>query len=381
MIPYSRQTISSDDIKAVVRVLKSDWLTQGKNVSDFEESLSKYVGSKYVVVFSSGTIALQAAYFALGIKKNDQVITSPLTFAATTNALIWQGGVPVFADVLEDGNLDPVDVERKITEKTRAIVIVHYAGMPADISKFKKIAKKHNLLIIEDGAHALGAEFNGVKIGSISDMTMFSFHPVKSITTGEGGAISTNNKKYYEQLLLFRSHGITKDSKKFINKPDGEWYHEMQILGQNCRLTDFQSALGKSQLNNLDKFINIREKIALRYNTLLKDIPNLKLPKIILNRKSSWHLYTIRIINNGKINRSFVFNELRKAGIGVQVHYIPVYWHPYYASLGYIKGLCPKAEEFYSQETSLPVYPSLKVKQQDYVVKTLKNILNSNEKL
>jgi perosamine synthetase len=379
MIPYSRQTIEEDDIQAVIKVLKSDWLTQGPAVREFEKVLAQYVGSKYAVAFSSGTAALQAAYYAIGIKKGDEIITSPLTFAATANAALWQGGKPVFVDIKKDGNIDPDLIEKKINKNTKAITAIDYAGMPADLDEIKKIAKKHKIIFIEDAAHSLGAEYKGKKVGSQADMTMFSFHPVKPITTGEGGVITTNSKEYFEKLILFRSHGITKNSSKFRHKSPGAWYHEMQILGQNYRLTDIQAALGISQLKKLSKFSKKRNQIVERYNKLLKNIPGLILPEIPKSsfKKSSWHLYPVRIStgNINKINRQEVFKKLQEAGIGVQVHYIPVYFHPYYEDLGYKKGLCPCAEEFYQTEISLPVFPTLSLKDQKYIVNTLISVL------
>lgn len=375
MIPYSHQFIDKDDLNSVKEAMLSDWLTQGPKVKEFETALAKYCGSKYAVAVSNGTAALQAAYFAINIKKGDEIITSPLTFAATSNAAIWQGAKPVFVDIDETGNIDPDLIEEKITKKTKAIVAIDYAGLPCNLDRLIKIAKKHGLSLIEDAAHSLGAEYKSKKVGGIADLTTFSFHPVKSITTGEGGAIMTNSKELYEKLLVFRSHGITKDQDRFINKSHGPWYHEMQELGLNYRLTDIQAALGISQLNKLDSFINKRVGIVERYDKELGGINGLILPKAVFkDRRSSWHLYPIRVRSE---NRVFIFEELQKNGIGVQVHYIPVYWHPYYQKLGYKRGSCPNAEKWYGSEISIPIYPSLKKEDQKRVIEVLKEILKN----
>ena len=374
MIPYSHQSIDEEDIKAVEDVLKSDWLTQGPKILEFENALASYCDAKYAVVFSNGTAALHAAYFASGLKRDDEFITSPLTFAATANAGLYLGAKPVFADVDENGNLDPKEVEKKIGKNTKMIAVVDYTGRPAKLDEFKKIARKNNLVLIEDACHALGAEYGGKKIGSVSDMTVFSFHPVKSITTGEGGAVLTNNEDYLKKLKLFRTHGITKENLKFKKKNDGDWYYEMQELGFNYRMTDIQATLGISQLKKLNDFIRKRKKIAGKYKAALKSLSDyLILPVEDKIHFSAWHLYTIRLKN--KKRRLEVFEKLKKAGIGVQVHYIPVYYHPYYQKLGYKKGLCPKAEQFYESVISLPIFPLLKKQEQSFVIDSLKDIL------
>lgn len=375
MIPYSRQWIDKKDIQEVVKVLRSPFITQGPKVKEFEESIARYCGSKYAVSFSSGTAALHAAYYAAGFKTGDEVITSPLTFAATANMLVAVGATPVFVDIeTVTGNLDPRMVEKKITKKTKAIVGVDYAGLPVDISALKKIAKKHKLTFIEDAAHALGASYGGKKVGAHADMTMFSFHPLKSITTGEGGAIVTNNKEYYEKLLLFRSHGITKDVKKLIKKNNPAWYHEMHDLGYNYRITDIQAALGVSQMKKLDLSMEKRRALALRYQEELKDLKNFILPTVYPGSESSWHLFALRLVPSKRQLRDFCFAELQKAGIGVQVHYLPVYRHPYYEARGYKKGLCPNAELFSESEISIPIFPILSSRDQALVIKAIKNI-------
>lgn len=377
IIPYSCQTITSDDIKAVVRTLQADFITQGPQIEIFEKTLAQYTEADYAVVFSSGTAALQAAYFAADIKAGDEIIISPLTFAATANAVFWQSGRPVFADIEEDaGNINPKEVEKKITKKTKVITAVDYAGLPAKLDELKQIAEKNKLLLVEDAAHALGAFYKGKKIGGISDMTIFSFHPLKSITAGEGGAVTANNKYFYERLKIFRNHGITKERSKLQNKNDNDWYYEMQELGLNYRLTDIQCALGRSQLKKINKFIEARQKIAKHYNEAFKNTPNFILPKETEEARSSRHLYPIRVAGKLINKRDDIFKKMRQAGIGVQVHYIPVYLHPYYQKLGYKAGLCPKAEVFFRTELSLPIFPKLKLKEQQYIIRKLKELIS-----
>lgn len=369
MIPYGKQTIEADDLEAVSEVLKSDCLTQGPKVVEFERALADYCGAKHAVVFSNGTTALQAAYFAAGLKEGDEFITSPLTFAATANAGLWQGGRPVFADVdPATGNLDPSAVERAVTARTKVIAPVDYAGRPADLAFFRDLARRKNILIIEDSCHALGASTPAGKVGSVSDMTVFSFHPVKSITTGEGGAVLTHDDGLARRLAAFRTHGITK------KHPD--WRYEVGELGQNGRLTDIQSALGISQLRKVDRFISARAKIARAYDEDLRGSDGLTLPPIAEDGASAWHLYPLRI-KRGCLpgGRSEAFARFHQEGIGVQVHYIPVYLHPLYAHLGYQKGLCPVAELFYEEEISLPIFPSLREEERGRVVEAVRSIL------
>lgn len=376
-IPYGHQWIDEKDIKEVIKVLKSDWITQGPKIKEFEEALCKYTGAKYAVAVSSGTAALHIACLAAGIKEGDEVITTPITFVATANCILYCGGRPVFADIQEDTvNIDPDEIKKKITKMTKAIIPVHFAGHPCDLEEIYEIAKENNLIVIEDACHALGAEYKGSKIGSCkySDMTVFSFHPVKSITTGEGGAVLTNNKDLYEKLLLLRNHGITKDKRKFINKKEGGWYYEMHELGFNYRITDIQSALGISQLKKLDKFIKRRREIVDIYNKELSEIDEIILPVERPYVKSSWHIYYIRLKNPQK--RRFVFEKLQEKGIGVQVHYIPVYRQPYYqTNFGYKKGDYPKAEDYYHRSLTVPLYPKIKISGIINIMKILKGVL------
>ena len=362
-IPYGKQWIDDEDIKAVVEVLKSDYLTTGPKIEEFEEKFAAYVGAKYAVAVSNGTAALHAACFAAGIGPGDEVITTPLTFAASANCVLYQGGKPVFADIdPETYNISVEEIKKKITNKTAAVIPVHFTGQPCDMEEIYEIARENNLIVIEDAAHALGATYKGEKIGNcrFSDMTVFSFHPVKHITTGEGGMITTNDKELYEKLKLFRTHGITKEPDRYIRKTDESWYHEQQFLGYNYRMTDIQAALGISQLKKSDEFLKRRREIARIYNQKLAEIEWIKLPYQETDRESSWHLYVIQVDEEklGK-SRKDVFNHLRSKGIGVQVHYIPVYWHPYYQELGYEIGLCPEAESVYKKIISLPIFPGM----------------------
>lgn len=369
VIPYSRQDIDERDIRAVSRVLRSNWLTQGPEIEKFERSLARYCGAKYAVAVANGTAALHAAYVAAEISRGDEVITTPLTFSATANMALALGAKVIFADIDERGNLDPADVARKITKRTKAIVPVDYGGNPVDLRAFRALAKKHSLVLIEDAAQALGATYRGKKVGSLADMTTLSFHPVKSITTGEGGAVLTDRKEYAETLRLFRTHGIRKGNPK---RP--AWFQEMLLLGFNYRLTDFQAALGSSQLKRLDRFIARRRAAAKRYFKLLKGSPLVLPPKESL-ATSAWHLFPVRLPKTRVRMRDRVFAAMRKRGIGVQVHHVPVHLHPYYRKLGYKKGMCPKAEAFAAAELSLPLYPAITEKQQRFIVRTLLQLL------
>jgi UDP-4-amino-4,6-dideoxy-N-acetyl-beta-L-altrosamine transaminase len=374
-IPYGKQWIGDDDIEEVINVLKSDFITQGPKIAEFEEKLAGYCEAKYGVVFNSGTAALHGASFSLGLKEDDEFITTPMTFVATSNAGLYLGAKPVFVDIeFDTGNIDVSKIEDKITDKTKLISVVHYAGHPADMEKVKEIANKYNLKTVEDACHAIGARYKESKMGSCkySDVTAFSFHPVKHITTAEGGAVLTNEKDIYDKLLTFRNHGITKNENKFINKPDGDWYYEMQILGYNYRMTDIQAALGISQLKKLDKFIEKRRKIVQIYNDAFEKNDFFDIPQEKHYAYNSYHLYVIRIKDEYKDIKREIFSALRHEGLGVQVHYIPVYWHPYYQNLGYKKGFCSTAEDFYHREISLPIYSAMKEEDIKYVIeKTL----------
>ncbi|NMC98467.1 MAG: UDP-4-amino-4,6-dideoxy-N-acetyl-beta-L-altrosamine transaminase, partial [Bacteroidales bacterium] len=352
-IPYGHQNITIEDIKEVVKVLKSDFITQGPKTEEFEKKLAKKVGAKYAVVFNSGTAGLHAAYFAYGLTSDDEFITSPMTFAATANAGVYLGAKPVFCDIEEDtGNIDPNLIEKHITKKTKLITPIHYGGNPVKLDKIHKIAKKYKIGVIEDACHALGAEYKNSKIGDCkySDMTVFSFHPVKHITTGEGGAVTTNNSDYYKKLLTFRTHGITKEN--LLSVSPGGWYYEMQYLGFNYLMSDIQAALGISQLTKLSLFLKKRRDIAKIYDKVFYNNPYFDTQKTTKDSKAAYHLYPILLKDQFIERKAEIFSELRARGIGVQVHYIPVYLHPYYQKLGYSSGLYPNAELFYKKEIS-----------------------------
>lgn len=376
-IPYGQQWLEEDDIQAVVEVLKSDYLTTGPKIDEFEKDLAEYVGAKYAVAISNGTAALHAACFAAGIGEGDEVITSPITFAASANCALYVGARPVFADIdPETYNIDPQDIRRKITDKTKAIIPVHYTGQPCDMDSIIKIAEEYGLIIIGDGAHALGAKYKERKIGSIGDMTTFSFHPVKHITTGEGGAIATNNKEFYERMIIFRTHGITRDKNR-LHGNEGAWFYEQQYLGNNYRMTDIQAALGISQLKKIDKFLRLRRKYVEIYNEAFSGIKEIATPYQNQDTDSAWHLYVVRLrLDRLKASRREVFEELIRRGIGVNVHYIPVYYHPYYRSLGYGKGLCPNAEKLYEEIVTLPLYPKMTEEDVRYVIDHVKDTIN-----
>lgn len=372
MIPYGRQTIEEDDIQAVVDVLSSDYLTTGPTVVAFEKLVADYVGAKYAVAISNGTSALHAACFAAGIGEGDEVITTPLTFAASANCVLYCGGTPVFADVdARTYNIDPEDIKRKITDKTKAIIAVHLAGQPCDMDAIHQIAREHHLLVIEDGAHALGSVYKGKKVGTLSDMTTFSFHPVKPITTGEGGMIVTDDEEFYKRMILFRSHGITRDE-NMMTRNEGLWFYQQLELGYNYRITDIQCALGCSQMKKLDRFLTRRRELAVRYNRAFEDCKNIVTPYQMPETESGWHLYIIQALN---CDRKEVFETLRDEGIGVNVHYIPVYYHPYYQQHGYQDTHCGNAEEIYSHMISLPLYPGLTKEQQDEVIRKVKAVI------
>lgn len=371
-IPYGHQSINEEDIQAVVDTLRSDYLTTGPKVEEFEQAVAAYTGAKYAVAIANGTAALHAACMAAGITKGDEVIVTPNTFVASANCILYCGGTPVFADIDADSyNISPKEIRKKITPKTKAIIGVDFSGQPCEWDEIKEIAAQHNLILIEDGAHALGADYKGVKVGNIADMTTFSFHPVKHITTGEGGMIVTNDKKYYDALLMARSHGITRDAEK-MNANDGPWYYEQLELGYNYRITDIQCALGISQLKRLDEFVEKRRSLVKRYNQAFADMENIITPAQKEGCHNSYHLYVIQVKNK---DRRQVFEQLRQAGIGVNVHYIPVYTQPYYRTHGFEDCCCVNAMEYYSRAISLPLYPQLSIEEQDYVIEKVKEIM------
>jgi len=365
MIPYGKQYIDKDDIKEVLKVLKSDFLTQGPKVKEFEEKLAEYCGVKYAVAISCGTAALHLAYLALGLKSNDEVITTPNTFVATSNMLLAVGAKPVFSDVTIDTyNIDESKIEKAVTKKTKAIVPVHFAGHSCDMVFINKIAKKYKLKVVEDACHALGAKYKNKKVGDCqySDMAVFSFHPVKSITTGEGGAILTNNEEYYKKLIHLRSHGVIKDEK-------GK--NVMTDLGYNYRITDFQCALGLTQLKKLDWFNERRHQVVEWYKEEFKDFDNIVLPTELPDYYSSWHIYIIR--TKKADDRDELMEYLKQNDIGVNFHYPAVYSQPYYRENGYKDVYLKIMEEYQKTCITLPCHVHLKKEDIKYIVKTLKD--------
>lgn len=380
-LPYGRQWIDDEDVEEVIKVLKSDYITTGPKIREFEEKVAAYTGTKYAVAISNGTAALHAACFAVGIEPGDEVITTPMTFAASANCILYCGAKPVFADIdPQTYNINPEDIKRKITSKTKAIIPVHYTGQPVDIDEINKIAKQYGLTVIADGAHALGAEYKGSTVGSQTDMMTLSFHPVKHITTGEGGMILTNSKDLYEKLKLFRTHGITRDE-KLLMKNEGPWYYEQHYLGYNYRMTDIQAVLGISQMNKLNKFLELRRKYAQMYNDAFKDVEELIIPYQLPYANSSWHIYVLQLrLEKLKVGRKEVYEALLKENIGVNVHYIPVYYHPYYQRLGYKKGLCPNAEHLYERIITLPLFPKMTEEDINDVIEAVKKVINYYKK-
>jgi len=373
MIPYGRQSIEPDDIQAVMDVLQSDYLTTGPMVAEFEQAICDFTGAKFAVAVANGTAALHASVYAAGIGEEVEVITTPMTFAATSNAVIYQNGIPVFADVCPDSLLiDPEDVKRKITPKTKAIIAVDYTGQPCDYDALRAIADERGLALISDACHSIGGSYKDRNVGTLADMTCLSFHPVKHITTGEGGMILTDDEILAGKLQLFRNHGITTDHRQ--RTESGSWFYEMTDLGYNYRISDIQCALGKSQLKKLAPWIVRRQQIAARYNQVFSDNDKVTPLTVSENVSSAFHLYVIKLADG--INRNDVFSKLRDVGIGVNVHYIPVHQHPYYRKeLGMGAGMCPVAEAAYEQIISLPMFPTLSDADQDTVIESLDSIL------
>lgn len=378
LLPYGCQSVDEQDIQAVVEVLKSDWLTTGPKVLEFEQSFAEWVGAGYAISFSSGTAALHGAAFAAGLGPGDEAITSPMTFAATANCVLYQNATPVFADVSHDTlNLDPQPAASKITQQTKAILPVDYAGHPADLDAFLELAERHGLTIIEDACHALGAEYRGRRVGSMAHMTVFSFHPVKHLTTGEGGMVTTNNREFAETLRRFRNHGINSDARDRLKT--GGWFYEMTLLGFNYRLTDIACALGISQLEKLEENLARRRQIAARYNAAFGDLPGMAPPSVRPDTNPAWHLYPIRLeLERLSANRAEIFRALRAENIGVNVHYIPVHQHPYYRErFGFQDGECPVAESAYERLISLPMFHGMTDEDVEDVVHAVRKVVIS----
>lgn len=375
MIPYGRQLITNEDIEAVVAVLKSDWLTTGPAVETFEKKICEYVGTKHAVAVCNGTAALHVAMYAAGIGPGDEVIVPTMTFAATSNAVVYQGGTPVFVDVCAETLLiDPALVEAKITSRTKAIVVVDYAGQPCDYEALRVLANKHKLLLIADASHSLGGSYRGTKVGALADLTTFSFHPVKQITTGEGGMVVTNNADFHQKMRRFRNHGITTDHRQ--REQQGLWFYEMVDLGYNFRLTDIQCALGLTQLKRLPSWIERRQEVARRYDEAFANASYARPLGKLAGASHAYHLYVVRLdLERLKFSRDIAFKKLRDAGLGVNVHYIPVHLHPFYKErFGTKAGLCPVAEAAYERILSIPLYHGMSDVDVNEVIRTVKSL-------
>lgn len=375
---YGKQWIDEKDIEAVTEVLRGDYVTCGPYVNAIEKKLEDYTGAKHAVVVTNGTTALHCACMAAGIKPGDEVITTPITFAASANCVLYCGGTPVFADINpETYNIDPEDIRRKITPKTKAVIAVDFTGQAVQHKEIREICDEFGLVFIEDGAHSIGTEYNGKKIGSLADMTTFSFHPVKTVTCGEGGAILTNNDEFYTKLVLAHTHGITHDEELMEDAPhEGPWYYEQISLGNNYRLTDIQAALLSSQMEKLDTFKARRQYIVRKYNEAFNDLDGIIVQREIPESDTCRHLYIIRLdLDKLSCNRREFFDAMSAENVQCQVHYVPVYWFPYYKNLGYEKGLCPIAEKVYEGIMSIPLFPKMTDEDIEDVIRAVKKVV------
>ena len=373
---YGHQYIDDADIQAVVDVLKSDYLTCGPKIGELEQKLCEVTGAKYAVVCSNGTAALHIAAMAAGVGEGDEVITTPITFAASANCALYCGARPVFADIdPETYNIDPAKVEAAITPRTKAVVAVDYTGQSVALDPLRKICREHGLFLIEDGAHVIGTKYKGQPNGSLSDMTTLSFHPVKTVTGGEGGAVLTNDETLYRKLVLYRAHGITRDPSLMEHEPDGPWYYEMIDLGYNYRMTDMQAALIISQLDKLERFSARRKEIVAKYNEAFAKLPQIVVQKEIPESDTTRHLYILRLDPDRlKIDRKRFFEALAAENVCCNVHYIPTYYFPYYEKLGYMRGLCPNAEKLYAEIISLPLYYAMSDEDVESVIEAVTKI-------
>lgn len=382
-IYYGRQWIDEDDVKAVSEALTSDFITCGPKVGELEKALAEYTGAGYAVAVSNGTAALHCACMAAGIGPGDEVITTPLTFAASANCVLYCGAKPVFADVdSKTYNIDPASIESRITEKTKAVVAVDFTGQAVKIKEIRQICDKHHLIFIEDAAHSIGTKYEGKPVGSLADMTCFSFHPVKTITSGEGGAVMTNNRELYKKLVLAHTHGITHDEAQMEEAGhEGPWYYEQVSLGYNYRMTDFQAALLLSQLKKLDRFAERRKEIVRKYNEAFCRLSEIILQEEILESDTCRHLYIIRLdLEKLVCTRRQFFDDMAAENVQCQIHYVPVYWFPYYQHLGYKKGLCPEAEEIYKGIVSIPLYPRMTDQDVEDVIYAVKKVVQQYRK-
>lgn len=375
---YGHQYIDESDIQAVIDTLKSDFLTCGPKVAELEQKLCLIVGAPYCTAVSNGTAALHVACLAAGIGPGDEVITTPITFAATANAILYCGGTPVFADIdPETYEIDPKSVEAHITDRTKAVIAVDFTGAPCDYDALYGICKKHSLILIEDAAHSIGTKYQGTPVGSIADLTTFSFHPVKTITAGEGGAVMSRDPELAQRVLMFARHGITRDRGLLQDLNNSNWYYEQQMLGYNYRLTDIQCALALSQLDKLDLFAARRRELVRRYDEALGELPEVHIQKEYEGADTVRHLYILRLdFERLSCGRREFYNAMQAENIGVNVHYIPVYWFPYYQSLGYQKGTCPNAEAYYESCMTLPLFYSMTGQDQADVILAVEKLLD-----
>lgn len=373
MLPYGRQSISEEDIEAVVAILRGDWLTTGPTVTAFEDAVGRVAGGHRAVSCTSGTAALHMAYAAAGVQSGDEVVTTPMTFVATASGASILGAKIVFADVEEDTALiDPAAVDALVTDRTKVVAAVDYAGHPADYDALQAVADRVGALTLDDAAHSIGGSYRGRPVGDLADLTTFSFFPTKNLTTAEGGALVARDPALAQRAHEFHFIGLVRDPSRFHLTDEGPWHQEVHELGLNYRLTDVACALGLSQLARLEAFKTRRTEITARYNAALADVPGLRIPVQRDDVDPVWHLYPVRVLDG---RRREVFERMRERGIGVQVNYIPVYWHPVYAELGYRRGMCPNAEAFYAEELSLPLYPDLTDADVDRVIETLVDVL------
>jgi perosamine synthetase len=375
LLPYAKHSVDDEDIQAVAAALRSDWLTTGPAVDAFEQAVASVVGAKHAVAVNSGTAALHCAVFAAGVGAGDEVITSPLTFVASANAVLYQRGVPIFADIRSDTlMLDPAEVAARVTSRTRAILPVDFAGQPCDLDALLTIARDHDLMTIEDAAHALGASHRGRPIGSVADLTVFSFHPAKLISTAEGGMVATDDDGLASRLRRFRNHGLDTDFRERAAR--GATYSSMVDLGYNYRLADVQCALGLSQLARLEQFLKRRSAIAERYARALASVPQVTMPAVGADVRHAWHIFPVLLrLEQLRADRTTILAALRAENIGATVHYVPAYWHPYYEALGYLRGLCPRAEDAYGRILTLPLFPAMTDGDVDDVVAALRKVL------
>ncbi len=376
-LSYGRQFIDDEDIQAVVDTLKSDYLTCGPRITQLEQKLCAVTGARYCVAVSNGTAALHIAALAAGLKPGDEVITTPITFAASANCALYCGAKPVFADINPHTyNIDPSSIRAHITPRTKAVVAVDFTGQAVELDEIRTICREHHLTLIEDAAHSIGTRYKGQPVGSLADMTTFSFHPVKTVTAGEGGAVTTNSKELYDKLVLLHAHGITRNRSQMVHPSDDPWYNEQVHYGFNYRMTEFQAALLISQLDKLELFSARRREIVAKYDAAFSEIPQLQVQQEIPESDTTRHLYILRL-RSGMLSctRREFFDALGAEGIRSQVHYLPVYWHSYYESLGYEKGLCPQAEQYYQEVMSLPLYYGLTDRDVEDVIHAVKKLV------